>query len=223
MNTKPFLALGAAALVALGLIAATGQPVSAQDQSSKADCSDAWTVRPEVMDALRAQIAAMKADAARMAVAAQGEYAPAIAQVLAQTEAQTKAMTKAMLADALAQEATLAPRAQVVINGEAFSSIEGDSGWLGVSPEDVTADRAKDLKLSAPRGVYISEVEKDSPAEKSGLKSGDVLVEYGGQKIDNPDDLYRLRYAHYEGEKVMVTVIRGHEKIIREVTLEQMR
>jgi serine protease Do len=215
MNTKPFLALGAAALVALGLIAATGQPVSAQDQSSKADCSDAWTVRPEVMDALRAQIAAMKADAARMAVAAQGEYAPAIAQVLAQTEAQTKAMTKAMLADALAQEATLAPRAQVVINGQDFSRIEGDSGWLGVSPEDVTADRAKDLKLSAPRGVYISEVEKDSPAEKSGLKSGDVVTEYNGEHVEGAAQLRRLVSETAPGHTVPVTIWRdGHSQTL---------
>jgi S1-C subfamily serine protease len=50
-----------------------------------------------------------------------------------------------------------------------------------------------------------------------------VLIEYGGQKIDNPDDLYRLRYAHYEGDNVLVTVIREHEKIKKEVSLEAMK
>lgn len=68
-------------------------------------------------------------------------------------------------------------------------------------------------------GMKFAKVPEDGPAGKAALKSGDVLIEYDGQKIDNPDDLYRLRYAHYEGEKVMVTVMRGHEKIIREVTL----
>jgi S1-C subfamily serine protease len=72
-------------------------------------------------------------------------------------------------------------------------------------------------------GMKFAKVPEDGPAGKAGLKSGDVLIEYGGQKIENPDDLYRLRYAHYEGEKVMVTVMRGHEKITKEVTLEQMR
>jgi ketosteroid isomerase-like protein len=72
-------------------------------------------------------------------------------------------------------------------------------------------------------GVKFTEVSKSGPAGKAGFKSGDVLVEYGGQKIDNGDDLYRLRYAHYEGEKVMVSVIRGKDKITREVTLEAMR
>jgi ketosteroid isomerase-like protein len=72
-------------------------------------------------------------------------------------------------------------------------------------------------------GVRLAGVPKSGPAGKAGIKSGDVLIEYGGQKIDNPDDLYRLRYAHYEGRKVMVTVMRGSEKILREVTLEAMK
>jgi membrane-associated protease RseP (regulator of RpoE activity) len=72
-------------------------------------------------------------------------------------------------------------------------------------------------------GMKFAEVADGGPAGKAGLKSGDVLIEYGGRKIDNPDDLYRLRYAYYEGEKVMVAVIRGHEKITKEVTLETMK
>jgi ketosteroid isomerase-like protein len=72
-------------------------------------------------------------------------------------------------------------------------------------------------------GMKFVKVTRGGPADKAGLKSGDVLIEYGGQKIDNPDDLYRLRYAHYEGDNVLVTVTRGHEKITKEVTLEAMR
>ena len=71
--------------------------------------------------------------------------------------------------------------------------------------------------------MKFAEVDEGSPAGKAGFKSGDVLIEYGGQKIDNPDDLYRLRYAHYEGRKVSVTVMRGNEKLTREVTLEAMK
>jgi membrane-associated protease RseP (regulator of RpoE activity) len=72
-------------------------------------------------------------------------------------------------------------------------------------------------------GMKFAEVSEGGPAGKAGFKSGDVLIEYGGRKIDNPIDYERLRYAYSEGEKVMVTVIRGHEKITKEVTLEQMR
>jgi ketosteroid isomerase-like protein len=72
-------------------------------------------------------------------------------------------------------------------------------------------------------GMKFAKVPEGGPAGKAGLKSGDVLIEYGGQKIDNSDDLYRLRYTHYEGDNVLVTVIRGHEKITKEVTLEAMK
>jgi serine protease Do len=66
-------------------------------------------------------------------------------------------------------------------------------------------------------------VAEGGPAGKAGFKSGDMLIQYGGRRIDNPVDYDRLRHAYYEGEKVMVTVIRGHEKITKEVTLEEMR
>jgi hypothetical protein len=69
----------------------------------------------------------------------------------------------------------------------------------------------------------ICQVAEDGPAGKAGFKSGDVLTQYGGRRIDNPVDYDRLRHAYYEGEKVMVTVIRGDEKITKEVTLEEMR
>lgn len=72
-------------------------------------------------------------------------------------------------------------------------------------------------------GVKFVKVAEGGPAGKAGLKSGDVLIEYGEQKIDNADDFIRLRYAHYEGEKVKVTVRRGHEKITKEVALEAMK
>jgi ketosteroid isomerase-like protein len=72
-------------------------------------------------------------------------------------------------------------------------------------------------------GMKFAEVAEGGSAGKAGFKSGDVLIEYGGRKIDNPVDYYRLVHAYYEGEKVMVTVMRGHEKITEEVTLEAMK
>jgi S1-C subfamily serine protease len=72
-------------------------------------------------------------------------------------------------------------------------------------------------------GMKFVDVAEGSPADKAGFKSGDVLIDYGGRKIDNPVDYERLRYANYEGEKMMVTVIRGHEKITKKVNLEAMR
>ena len=72
-------------------------------------------------------------------------------------------------------------------------------------------------------GMKFVEMAESGTADKAGFRSGDVLIEYGGRKIDSAVDNDRLRYVYYEGEKVMVTVIRGHEKITKEGTLEEMR
>ena len=69
-------------------------------------------------------------------------------------------------------------------------------------------------------GVRFSDVRDGSPAGKAGFKAGDVLVEFDGKTIDNLYDFtYALR-AHKPGDKVTVTVLRGEERVTREVTLE---
>lgn len=72
-------------------------------------------------------------------------------------------------------------------------------------------------------GMKFDKVIEGGPAGKAGFKAGDVMIEYGGRKIDNPVDFERLRYSYYEGEKVLVTVMRGNEKITKEVTLQAMK
>jgi Peptidase family M28/PDZ domain/PA domain len=69
-------------------------------------------------------------------------------------------------------------------------------------------------------GVKFSDVRDGSPAAKAGFKAGDILIEFDGKKIDNLYDFtYALR-AHKPGDKVAVTVLRGTEKLTRDVTLE---
>src|SRR5258708_10147776 len=51
------------------------------------------------------------------------------------------------------------------------------SSWLGVETHEVTSDKAKELKLSAERGVGLGQIVPDSPAAKAGLKENDVLTE----------------------------------------------
>jgi aminopeptidase YwaD len=72
-------------------------------------------------------------------------------------------------------------------------------------------------------GVRFADVRDGSPAAKAGFKAGDILVEFDGKKIDNLYDFtYALR-AHKPGDKVVATVLRGTEKLSREVTLEVRR
>jgi ketosteroid isomerase-like protein len=109
---------------------------------------------------------------------------------------------------------------------ESFILVKTPAGWkiafrhTSVLPPDFGVEPDYQQKHG---GMKFAKVAEGGPAGKAGFKSGDMLIQYGGRRIDNPVDYDRLRHAYYEGEKVMVTVIRGHEKITKEVTLEEMR
>jgi hypothetical protein len=84
-----------------------------------------------------------------------------------------------------------APEAGVAVappdedGNQAFTLAFNDDGgsWLGVETQEVTSAKAKDLKLSAERGVVIGKVLEDSPASKAGLKDGDVIVATDSNEI----------------------------------------
>jgi hypothetical protein len=109
---------------------------------------------------------------------------------------------------------------------ESFILVKTPEGWkiaFGHTSQ-LPADFGVDPDYQAEHGgMKLVKVPADGPAGKAGFKSGDVLIEYGGREIDNYIDYARLVHAYSEGEKVMVTVMRGHEKITKEVTLEEMK
>jgi hypothetical protein len=109
---------------------------------------------------------------------------------------------------------------------ESFILVKTSEGWkiaFGHTSQ-LPADFGVDPDYHAEHGgMKLVKVPEDGPAGKAGFKSGDVLIEYGGRKIDNYIDYARLVHDYSEGEKVMVTVMRGHEKIAKDVTLEAMK
>jgi len=82
---------------------------------------------------------------------------------------------------------------------------DDERGWLGVSISEVTADKAKELKLPAERGVLLTDVEADSPAAKAGLKSGDVITEFNGQKVEGTAQFSRLVRETPAGRTAQIT------------------
>jgi len=83
-----------------------------------------------------------------------------------------------------------------------------DMGWLGVSAQAVTPDLAEALGLSEPIGAVINGITKNSPADKAGLKRGDVIVELDGKKILDPLELPRMVAFGHIGKTVVMKVIR---------------
>src|SRR5687767_14556115 len=65
-------------------------------------------------------------------------------------------------------------------------------GRLGVRIQPMTKELAQSFKLDSPDGALIAAVEPGGPADKAGLKPGDVVLAYNGQKIDDPNKLPRL-------------------------------
>jgi len=85
----------------------------------------------------------------------------------------------------------------------------GSGSYLGVSLAEVDADRAKELKLKEAYGTEITRVEEGSPAEKAGLKPGDVVLEYNGQRVEGMEQLGRMVRETPPGREVRLLVSRN--------------
>jgi len=103
-------------------------------------------------------------------------------------------------------------------------ALEDEGGsWLGVETQEVTAEKAKDLKLSAERGVLIGKVLEESPAAKAGLKDGDVVTEINGQPVEGTVQLRRIIRETPAGRTLRLTVWRdGHSQTVN-ATLGKMQ
>jgi serine protease Do len=84
-----------------------------------------------------------------------------------------------------------------------------EGGWLGVEIGEVTAEKAKDLKLSAVRGVIVEGAEPDSPAAKAGVKEKDVITQYDGQPVEGAVQFRRLVRETPPGRSVTLEISRG--------------
>ncbi len=83
------------------------------------------------------------------------------------------------------------------------------SSYLGIGAVEVTPERAKALNLKEVRGVEVAHVEDDSPAAKAGVKEGDVVLEYNGEKVEGVDQLIRLVRETPPGRQVTLAVWRN--------------
>ena len=81
--------------------------------------------------------------------------------------------------------------------------------YLGVNLAEIDANRAKELKLKEDYGVEITRVEENSPAEKAGVKPGDVVLEYNGQRVEGMEQFGRMVRETPPGREVKLTVSRN--------------
>jgi serine protease Do len=93
-------------------------------------------------------------------------------------------------------------------------------GWLGVGIQPVTPDLAKSFGRAETTGVLVSSVSEGSPAERAGLKSGDIITEYDGRKVERASDLPRAVAGTPVGREVRLSVIRDGKPVTLSVRIE---
>jgi serine protease Do len=85
-------------------------------------------------------------------------------------------------------------------------------GRLGIGIQPVTKELAESFKLDSATGAVVTAVERGSPADKAGLKVGDVILKYNGKAIDDPNELPRLVGATRPGEKATLELWRSGKR-----------
>jgi serine protease Do len=85
-------------------------------------------------------------------------------------------------------------------------------GWLGVSVQDLTPELAKSFGVEGTKGALIAQVMKGGPAEKAGMKKGDIIVAYGGKEVTNAATLRNEVAVSPIGQEVNVSVLRSGKR-----------
>jgi serine protease Do len=105
-------------------------------------------------------------------------------------------------------------RAQT-IKSQPFSEFKmmGGGSQIGITIRDVAASDVNREKLASTAGAVVDEVQSDSPAARAGMKAGDVIVSFDGEKIRSARQFARLVEETPDGREVEATVIRAGERV----------
>ena len=99
---------------------------------------------------------------------------------------------------------------------------ETKRGWLGVRIQDVTKEIAEVEKLDEPRGALVASVAPNSPSEKAGVKSGDIILEFNGERIGQMKELPIIVARTDVGKKVKVKIWRNKKEITKTIILGRL-
>jgi serine protease Do len=85
--------------------------------------------------------------------------------------------------------------------------------WVGISLQDLTEELAQSFHLQQKEGALIGQVYEGSPAEKAGLKVGDVVIGIDGAPVKGSQDVVREVLRKRVGQKIQITVVREGKKV----------
>src|SRR5262249_46247769 len=95
-------------------------------------------------------------------------------------------------------------------------------GWIGVQIQPVTSEIADSLNLRSAHGALVAEPQSGSPAQKAGIKAGDVIVSVNGESVADARNLARRISAMTPGTSVKLGIIRGGREETFTLTLGEL-
>ena len=99
---------------------------------------------------------------------------------------------------------------------------ETKRGWLGVRIQEVTKEIAEVEKLKKPQGALVASVGEKSPADKAGVKAGDIILEFDGKKIDTMRKLPKVVANTEVGKSVQLKIWRNKKLITKKLILGRL-
>jgi serine protease Do len=95
-------------------------------------------------------------------------------------------------------------------------------GWIGVAIQDVDENLAKSFNLDKAEGILVSEVQDGSPAEKAGLKQGDVILRLNNRVLDDVNDLRNTISLIQPNTRITLQITRDGKKKDVEITVGEL-
>ncbi|KPK02171.1 MAG: hypothetical protein AMK71_03180 [Nitrospira bacterium SG8_35_4] len=95
-------------------------------------------------------------------------------------------------------------------------------GWLGVSIQNLTPELSKHFDVIQEKGALVTDVVKDSPADKAGLKRGDLIKEFEGEAVEDSSGLRNMVSGRLPGTKVKIKLVRLGREMNISVTLGEL-
>ncbi len=96
-------------------------------------------------------------------------------------------------------------------------------GWLGVSIQNISDDIAKSMNYKSKNGVLVSDVFKGDPADRAGIKVGDIITEINGKSIKDTHDLLITTAGLHVGEKAIIRVVRDGKEITFQIVVAERK
>jgi serine protease Do len=95
-------------------------------------------------------------------------------------------------------------------------------GWIGVTIQELTPELAQQFGLKKSKGALVSDIVKDSPAARSGINRGDIIVEFNGKEVKDVSSLRNLVSQSKAGSNITLKILRSGKELTVQVNVLEL-